>query len=80
MPDMLAKPYKLALETQGTPEGVKIRIAPAVRQNGCDYAITGRAGPVDFFRKTANVIPIENSESGIYKGLLKEGIDDRDVD
>lgn len=39
---------------------------------GYAYCIIGGAGPVEFYRKTAGAIPIEDSVPGIYKGMLKK--------
>lgn len=38
---------------------------------GYAYAIIGGVGPIKFYEKAVNAILIENSEPGIYKGLLK---------
>jgi hypothetical protein len=43
----------------------------ALRAQGYAYAIIGWAGPVEFFEKTVSAKIIENSEPGIYRGLLK---------
>ena len=43
----------------------------ALRAQGYAYAIIGWAGPVGFFQKTVGAKIIENSEPGIYRGLLK---------
>ncbi|HEY5813829.1 MAG TPA: GNAT family N-acetyltransferase [Terrimicrobiaceae bacterium] len=44
----------------------------ALRNLGYAYAIIGWAGPVEFFVKTVGATIIENSEPGIYRGLLKD--------
>ncbi|PNR97176.1 GNAT family N-acetyltransferase [Petrotoga sp. 9PWA.NaAc.5.4] len=38
---------------------------------GYAYAIIGGVGPIKFYEKAVNAILIENSEPGIYEGLLK---------
>ena len=43
----------------------------ALRAQGYAYAIIGWAGPVGFFEKTVGAKVIENSEPGIYQGMLK---------
>jgi hypothetical protein len=43
----------------------------ALRELGYAYAIIGWAGPVAFFEKTVGAKVIENSEPGIYRGILR---------
>jgi len=43
----------------------------ALRTQGYAYAIIGWAGPVAFFEKTVGAKIIENSEPGIYRGMLR---------
>jgi GNAT superfamily N-acetyltransferase len=43
----------------------------ALRAQGYAYAIIGWAGPVAFFEKTVGAKVIENSQPGIYRGILK---------
>lgn len=43
----------------------------ALRDIGYAYAVIGGAGPVEFYRKTVGAIPIEGSEPGIYRGMIK---------
>jgi GNAT superfamily N-acetyltransferase len=43
----------------------------ALKSLGHAYAIIGSAGPVDFYTKTVNAIPISNSTPGPYQNLLK---------
>ncbi len=47
-----------------------MRCMEAMRDEGYGYAIVGSAGPVDFYKKIANAIVIEDSVPGIYKELL----------
>ena len=42
----------------------------ALRAQGYAYGIIGWAGPVGFFEKTVDATIIENSEPGIYRGML----------
>jgi GNAT superfamily N-acetyltransferase len=44
----------------------------ALRAQGYAYAIIGWAGPVTFFEKTVGAKIIENSERGIYRGILQD--------
>jgi len=43
----------------------------SMEESGYAYAIIGGVGPAKFYEKVANATLIENSEPGIYKGLLK---------
>ncbi|MBE6693045.1 MAG: GNAT family N-acetyltransferase [Ruminococcaceae bacterium] len=47
-----------------------LRCMEAMRDEGYGYAIVGGAGPVDFYKKLANAIVIEDSVPGVYKELL----------
>lgn len=47
-----------------------LRCMEAMRDEGYGYAIIGSAGPVDFYKKLAGAIVIENSYPGIYKDLI----------
>jgi GNAT superfamily N-acetyltransferase len=47
-----------------------------LREIGYVYAIIGWAGPVAFYARTVNAIPIANSEPGIYSDLLAPDPDD----
>lgn len=42
-----------------------------LREKGYAYAIIGSAGPKDFYKKLLGATIIENSEEGIYKGMLR---------
>ena len=44
----------------------------ALRAQGYAYAIIGWAGPVAFFEKSVGATTIENSEPGIYRGMLRD--------
>jgi ribosomal protein S18 acetylase RimI-like enzyme len=43
----------------------------AMRAEGYAYAIIGGVGPVGFFQTVVRAIPIEGSEPGIYRGMLR---------
>ena len=47
-----------------------LRCMEAMRDEGYGYAIIGGAGPVDFYKKLADAIVIEDSNPGMYKDLL----------
>lgn len=42
-----------------------------MRSQGYGYGIIGGAGPVDFYVRSVDAIPIEGSVPGIYDGLLE---------
>ncbi|WEK54074.1 MAG: GNAT family N-acetyltransferase [Candidatus Cohnella colombiensis] len=42
-----------------------------MRLDGYGYAVIGGAGPTEFYAKTTGAIVIENSEPGVYKGMLR---------
>ncbi len=42
-----------------------------MREMGYAYAIIGRAGPIEFYKKTVGAIVIPDSDPGIYINLLK---------
>jgi GNAT superfamily N-acetyltransferase len=39
--------------------------------DGYAYAVIGGAGPVEFYQKAVGAIPIEGSEPGLYRGMLR---------
>ena len=43
----------------------------AMRHEGYGYAIIGGAGPAAFFQRSVGAILIEDSEPGIYRGMLR---------
>jgi GNAT superfamily N-acetyltransferase len=47
-----------------------------LREAGYVYAIIGWAGPVAFYARTVNAMPIANSEPGIYSDLLTGDLDE----
>ncbi len=60
----------LAARGKGIGGALFLRCMEAMRDEGYGYAIIGGAGPVDFYKKIANAIVIEDSVPGIYKELL----------
>src|SRR4051812_14524592 len=48
-----------------------------LRERGYVYGIIGWAGPVGFYVKTVNAIPIPDSEPGIYSDLLAPAENER---
>lgn len=55
----------------GVGKALTIRTLQAMAEAGYGYAIIGWAGPVNFFKKTVNAVVIEDSEPGIYRGMLR---------
>lgn len=43
----------------------------AMKAQGYAYAIIGGVGPAAFYSKTVGAIPIEGSEPGIYRGMMR---------
>lgn len=43
----------------------------AMWQKGYAYAVIGWAGPGEFYAKTVGAVPIDNSEPGVYRGMLR---------
>ncbi|MGB7790278.1 MAG: hypothetical protein WBL39_03625 [Terrimicrobiaceae bacterium] len=66
-------PLGVATEWRKHEVGTALLLAglEALRAQGYAYAIIGWAGPVGFFEKTVDAKVIENSEPGIYQGMLK---------
>lgn len=48
-----------------------LKALKSMEEVGYAYAIIGGVGPAKFYEKVAKAIIIEDSEPGIYKGLLK---------
>jgi len=44
----------------------------AMRAEGYGYAVIGGVGPVDFYARAVGAQPIEGSQPGIYRGMLRE--------
>lgn len=47
----------------------------AMADAGYAYAVIGGVGPAEFYTKTVGAVPIEGSEPGIYRGLLRRESD-----
>jgi predicted N-acetyltransferase YhbS len=60
-------------KARGTGLGKALLLAAlrAMAADGYAYAVIGGAGPVDFYVKTVGAIPIEGSEPGLYRGMLR---------
>ena len=44
----------------------------AMKAQGYGYAIIGGVGPADYYAKAVGAVPIEGSEPGVYRGLLRD--------
>lgn len=66
-------PTGVAPERRGLGIGKALLLAclHAMRAEGYAYAVIGGAGPVDFYAKACGAVPIEGSQPGIYRGLLR---------
>ncbi len=56
---------------KGIGEALLLASLHALRHEGYAYAIIGGSGPTAFFQRTVGAIPIEDSEPGIYGGMLR---------
>lgn len=55
---------------KGIGKALLIRTLWAMKEQGYGYAIIGGAGPVEFYEKAVNAMPIPGSDPGIYKDFL----------
>jgi GNAT superfamily N-acetyltransferase len=55
----------------GIGEALLLACLHDMRSAGYAYAVAGWVGPVDFFRRVAGATLIEDSEPGIYRGMLR---------
>jgi len=55
----------------GIGEALSLATLHAMRADGYGYGVIGWAGPVDFYARICGATIIENSQPGVYKGLLK---------
>jgi GNAT superfamily N-acetyltransferase len=55
----------------GVGKALLLRALEAMREAGYGYAVIGWAGPVDFFKKQAGAVAIEDSEPGVYRNMVK---------
>jgi GNAT superfamily N-acetyltransferase len=56
---------------KGIGEALLIATLKGMREAGYAYAVIGGAGPVAFYQKRLDAMPIPGSEPGIYKDMLK---------
>ncbi|AUN31498.1 GNAT family N-acetyltransferase [Niveispirillum cyanobacteriorum] len=60
-------------QARGTGLGKALLLASlrAMAADGYAYAVIGGAGPVEFYQKAVGAVPIEGSEPGLYRGMLR---------
>ena len=61
-----------AARGQGIGEALLIATLRGMREAGYGYAVIGDPGPVAFYQKRLDAMPIPKSQSGIYQGMLRE--------
>ena len=59
------------MRKNGIGTGLLFACLEDMRQQGYGYAIIGGVGPTAFYSKAVGAVPIEGSEPGIYRGLLR---------
>ena len=66
-------PLGVTPEVRGRGVGAALTLVclSAMAGAGYAYAIVGHAGPVGFFTKLLGAVVIEDSEPGIYRGMLR---------
>lgn len=57
--------------SHGIGEALLLACLHDMRSVGYAYAVAGWVGPMDFFRRVAGATLIEDSEPGIYRGMLR---------
>ncbi len=55
---------------QGIGRALLLACLNAMKDEGYGYGIIGSAGPVDFYKKTCGATVIEDSDPGVYRGML----------
>jgi GNAT superfamily N-acetyltransferase len=56
---------------QGVGEALLFATLAGMREAGYGYAVIGDPGPVEFYQKRLDVMPIPGSTPGIYRGMLR---------
>jgi len=60
-----------AARGQGIGEALLFATLRGMREMGYAYAVIGDPGPVEFYQKRLDAMPIPNSSPGIYRGMLR---------
>ncbi len=63
-----------ACRGRGTGKALLLACLHAMKAQGYAYAIIGWVGPTEFYSKIVSAVEIEDSEPGIYRGILKPGL------
>ena len=56
---------------QGIGEALLMVTLRGMREAGYAYAVIGDPGPVEFYQKRLDALPIPKSKPGLYKGMLR---------
>ena len=56
---------------QGIGEALLMMTLRGMREAGYAYAVIGDPGPVEFYQKRLDALPIPKSTPGLYKGMLR---------
>jgi len=56
---------------QGIGEALLIATLKGMREAGYGYAVIGDPGPVEFYQKRLDAMPIPKSSPGVYAGMLR---------
>lgn len=59
-----------AARGQGTGKALLLACLHDMHAQGYAYAVIGGVGPAEFYTKSVGAIPIEDSDPGMYRGLL----------
>jgi len=60
-----------SMRGQGVGEALLFATLRGMRETGYGYAVIGDPGPVDWYMKRLDAMPIPKSTPGIYRGMLK---------
>lgn len=60
-----------AARGKGIGQALLLKTLLCMAEAGYAYAVIGGAGPQSFYKRSVGATPIEGSEPGIYRGMLK---------
>lgn len=69
-----------AARGQGVGEALLFATLNGMRAAGYAYAVIGDPGPVEFYCKRLDASVIPKSKPGLYRGMLRPQLEDRQVD
>lgn len=64
-----------AARGQGIGEALLIATLRGMREAGYGYGVIGDPGPIEFYQKRLDAMPIPNSTPGVYAGMLRGDTD-----